>query len=180
MRSNVEHVGKAFLGLTFNCAHCHDHKYDPILQADYFRLRAYFEPIGIRQDRVPGEADPGPFQEYSYSVLRKVQRLGTVRIFDKHPQVPTWFYTGGDERNRVKEKGSIKPGVPEVFGDSPAVEPCSLPVAAYYPALHPAIRAALLREQRDRVAKAEGERRRGAASARRGQSGGSAGGARQS
>ncbi|MFN7628028.1 MAG: DUF1549 domain-containing protein, partial [Pirellula sp.] len=27
MRSNVEHVGKAFLGLTFHCAHCHDHKY---------------------------------------------------------------------------------------------------------------------------------------------------------
>ena len=41
MRSNVEHVGKAFLGLTFNCAHCHDHKYDPITQEDYFRLRAF-------------------------------------------------------------------------------------------------------------------------------------------
>ncbi len=36
MRSNVEHVGKAFLALTFNCAHCHDHKYDPITHEDYF------------------------------------------------------------------------------------------------------------------------------------------------
>ena len=112
MRSTVEHTGKAFLGLTFNCAHCHDHKYDPILQDDYFRLRAFFEPISIRQDRVPGEADPGPFQEYDYSKLRKIQRLGAVRIFDKTPDAPTWFYTGGDERNRVKERGSIVPGVP--------------------------------------------------------------------
>ncbi|MDA1232160.1 MAG: DUF1549 domain-containing protein, partial [Planctomycetota bacterium] len=73
MRNTVEHTGKAFLGLTFNCAHCHDHKYDPITQDDYFHLRAFFEPIDIRQDRVPGEADPGPFQAYSYSVLRKIQ-----------------------------------------------------------------------------------------------------------
>ncbi len=29
MRHSVEYTGKAFLGLTFNCAHCHDHKYDP-------------------------------------------------------------------------------------------------------------------------------------------------------
>lgn len=57
MRSNVEHTGKAFLCLTFNCAHCHDHKYDPISQDDYFRLRAFFEPISIRQDRVAGEPD---------------------------------------------------------------------------------------------------------------------------
>ncbi len=37
-------VGSAFLGLTVHCAQCHDHRYDPIPQADYFRLRAIFEP----------------------------------------------------------------------------------------------------------------------------------------
>jgi hypothetical protein len=37
-------VGSALLGLTVGCAQCHDHRYDPIPQTDYFRLRAVFEP----------------------------------------------------------------------------------------------------------------------------------------
>ncbi|MBM3946996.1 MAG: DUF1549 domain-containing protein, partial [SAR202 cluster bacterium] len=47
MRDNVEHTGKAFLGLTLNCAHCHDHKYDPVTQEEYFRFRAFFEPLQL-------------------------------------------------------------------------------------------------------------------------------------
>ena len=35
-------VGSAFLGLTIGCAKCHNHKFDPILQADYYRLQAVF------------------------------------------------------------------------------------------------------------------------------------------
>jgi hypothetical protein len=37
-------VGSAFLGLTLNCARCHDHKFDPISQGDYFRIQAFFAP----------------------------------------------------------------------------------------------------------------------------------------
>ncbi|HTN75373.1 MAG TPA: DUF1549 and DUF1553 domain-containing protein, partial [Pirellulaceae bacterium] len=37
-------VSTSLLGLTVGCAQCHDHRYDPIPQADYFRLRAIFEP----------------------------------------------------------------------------------------------------------------------------------------
>ena len=35
-------VGAVFMGLTYGCAKCHDHKFDPILQADYYRLQAFF------------------------------------------------------------------------------------------------------------------------------------------
>jgi hypothetical protein len=37
-------VSSSLLGLTVGCAQCHDHKYDPVPHADYFRLRAVFEP----------------------------------------------------------------------------------------------------------------------------------------
>lgn len=37
-------TGAAVLGLTMNCARCHNHKFDPILQADYYRLQAVFAP----------------------------------------------------------------------------------------------------------------------------------------
>lgn len=37
-------VSTSLLGLTVGCAQCHNHRYDPILQTDYYRLRAIFEP----------------------------------------------------------------------------------------------------------------------------------------
>lgn len=41
----VDTVGTVFLGLTIGCARCHDHKYDPITQKDYYRLFAFFNNV---------------------------------------------------------------------------------------------------------------------------------------
>src|SRR4030095_11320835 len=38
-------VSQTFLGLTVNCARCHDHKFDPIPQKDYHRLKSVFEGV---------------------------------------------------------------------------------------------------------------------------------------
>jgi hypothetical protein len=43
-------TGQVFLGLTVGCARCHDHKFDPILQTDYFRLQAFFAAMQPRDD----------------------------------------------------------------------------------------------------------------------------------
>jgi hypothetical protein len=43
-------TGDVFLGLGLGCARCHDHKFDPILQQDYYRLQAFFTPFLPRDD----------------------------------------------------------------------------------------------------------------------------------
>ena len=43
-------TGDVFLAMSMNCARCHDHKFDPILQKDYFRLKAFFAPLLPRDD----------------------------------------------------------------------------------------------------------------------------------
>ena len=44
-------TGSAFLGLTIGCARCHDHKFDPITQADYFKIQSAYD--GARQGSRP-------------------------------------------------------------------------------------------------------------------------------
>lgn len=41
----VETVGTVYLGLTFNCSRCHDHKYDPIQQKEFYRMFAFFNNV---------------------------------------------------------------------------------------------------------------------------------------
>lgn len=41
----VQTVGTAFLGLGLNCCRCHDHKFDPLTQSDFYSLQAYFNSI---------------------------------------------------------------------------------------------------------------------------------------
>ncbi|MBI1247881.1 DUF1549 domain-containing protein [bacterium] len=44
-------VGDVFLGMGIACAHCHNHKFDPILRDDYYRLQAFFKPM-VWKDKV--------------------------------------------------------------------------------------------------------------------------------
>src|SRR5215471_3522604 len=45
-------VGAVFMGMTYGCARCHDHKFDPILHKDYYRLQAFFANIREQDDLV--------------------------------------------------------------------------------------------------------------------------------
>ena len=51
-------VGQVFLALTVQCARCHDHKFDPIAQADYYRLQAFFAGVELK------DLDTAPLEEW--------------------------------------------------------------------------------------------------------------------
>ncbi|MEZ6071034.1 MAG: DUF1553 domain-containing protein [Pirellulales bacterium] len=118
--ATVEHTAKGFLGITLNCARCHEHKYDPIPQQAYYRFRAIFEPHKLRTDQLPAEPN--------------LLKDGISRAFDAEPDTATYLYVRGNEKDPDKEH-PLAPGVPDVFGDSLDVTPVSLPVETYFPAL---------------------------------------------
>ncbi|MDB6119879.1 MAG: rane protein involved in colicin uptake [Verrucomicrobiaceae bacterium] len=96
----IEHTSRAFLGLTMQCVKCHTHKYDPIEHADYYRMRAVFEPLHVRLDPWPGDTD--------------FEKNGLPRVYDLHNDQVTYRHVRGDEKNEDKSK-PMTPGVPEVL-----------------------------------------------------------------
>ncbi|MCA9179437.1 MAG: PSD1 domain-containing protein [Planctomycetales bacterium] len=50
MNEMTDVSGDVFLGISMACARCHDHKFDPVPRDDYFKLRAFFEPVIWRDD----------------------------------------------------------------------------------------------------------------------------------
>ena len=70
-------VGGVFLGLSIGCAQCHDHKFDPILQADFYRLQAYFAGI-VLAERVP-VGSPATLAEFGRRRAAWLERSRPVR-----------------------------------------------------------------------------------------------------
>ncbi len=66
-------VGSVFLGLTVHCARCHNHKFDPIPQADYYRLQAVFAGADLKDLPLEGEAEKKAYEAAvaAYKARRK-------------------------------------------------------------------------------------------------------------
>lgn len=55
-------IGPVFLGLTVGCARCHNHKFDPILQSDYYRLQAIFAGTEFKDKVIASEAEKAAYE----------------------------------------------------------------------------------------------------------------------
>lgn len=68
VEDRVETYGMAFLGLTVGCAKCHDHKYDPMTQRDYYSLFSYFQNVD----------ESGLYSHFTDATPTPALSLGTV------------------------------------------------------------------------------------------------------
>jgi hypothetical protein len=68
-------VGSAFLGLTIGCARCHNHKFDPISQADYYRLQAFFAAAQPRDLDIGSPRDKADFDRCSQELNGRIAPL---------------------------------------------------------------------------------------------------------
>ncbi len=91
-------LGAVFLAMQFGCAQCHDHKYDPIRQYDFYRLRAFFEPSEIFRDhpvptadelaaRETAEAERPPEQRADDERRKELEARGRQLFREQNPDV---------------------------------------------------------------------------------------------
>jgi hypothetical protein len=123
LQDTVEYTAAGFLGITLRCARCHDHKYDPLSQQDYYRFRSFFEPHDIRIDPRPGEPD--------------TNKDGIARAYDAHFDAVTYLFLRGDERTPDQSR-DLTPGVPAVLGGDLVVRPVRFTARDFAQALKPA------------------------------------------
>ncbi|MEY3460001.1 MAG: hypothetical protein RL215_3158, partial [Planctomycetota bacterium] len=137
MDETIQHTFKAMLGMTFNCSKCHDHKYDPFSQQEYYQLRAFFEPYQIRTDLLPG--------------IASADENGIPRAFDCNLDAPTFLHLRGDDRN-PDLKRPIKPAIPAflAFAEFP-IEAVNLPITAARPQLRPELLDSLRKAAAERI-----------------------------
>jgi hypothetical protein len=77
MNEMTDVCGDVFLGLSMACARCHDHKFDPLPQRDYFKLRAFFEPV-IWRDDIDG-ATAAERQAYQQQLAKWEEATAEIR-----------------------------------------------------------------------------------------------------
>lgn len=124
-------VGTTFLGKTMQCARCHDHKYDPISEVDYYRFAAFFDNIN-ETGQIPNAGMAGPTILLPDEETERVMEYLGGRIESKERELADmathraddflrWYAGAGRELDALRPESdgvvaSIDTG--DLFGDS--------------------------------------------------------------
>ena len=121
-------TGTAFLGLTIQCARCHDHKFDPIRQADYYGLQAVFAGVNHAAREIPAPDSEGRRIEAA-AIAAELARIDR-RLDDSEPIA----HPGSDvpARAAVNPRRNVERFAPvrarmvriTILATSDGIEPC--------------------------------------------------------
>lgn len=131
-------VGSVFLGMTYGCARCHDHKFDPIRHADYYRLQAFFanvvasDEIDLRPEEQKAAYDAklavwkektANIRQQMDALLQPAKKKIVDDLFEKYPEdIQAAITKAGDQRSSMewlmyyKAKPYMNPSDAQVAG----------------------------------------------------------------
>ncbi len=123
-------TGAAFLGMTVACARCHDHKFDPIPQRDYYSMLAIFRPLHAAVNGGPGLdspsfaplASPAEIAAWKASQERQRQELETQRTATTNEVVRKDLTRRMDELQKAVPPFEWALAARERSGPTPAVQ----------------------------------------------------------
>ena len=145
-------TGNAFLGLTVQCARCHDHKFDPISQKDYYSLGAFFAGSEDREVPIVSQMRIYEYTRYQtkvvaleelrkkYNSLKKDDKDGREtllrQIGDAYLKAPLMYDKANilvhtdpvpesyilPRGDSMKKGDKVKPAIPSVFGAGPELD----------------------------------------------------------
>ncbi|MEO5716875.1 MAG: PSD1 and planctomycete cytochrome C domain-containing protein [Luteolibacter sp.] len=109
-------TGTAFMALTFNCCRCHDHKFDPLKQDDFYSFQSYFNSITekhVENDKAP--AYP-PFIEIASPLQPQGPKAKVMVMREAAAPTPTFVLTRGQYDQPDKSK-PVTRHPPKVLGE---------------------------------------------------------------
>ncbi|MGC2404198.1 MAG: DUF1553 domain-containing protein [Acidobacteriaceae bacterium] len=148
-RERTEAYGAAFLGLTVGCAVCHDHKFDPTTQKDFYQLSAFFNNIeeepfnGDKPNWAPVVQIPKPehLEAYNQVLARRAileKQLDDARLQDK-VLIDRWLKSGQNPPQSVaSDKMQLRLKLDEgggevVHNSAPGANPAIFPIGKFKP-----------------------------------------------
>ena len=119
IEDTIDTVGRGVLGLTLRCARCHDHKFDPVLNADYYGLYGIFEStvypwMGMSNEKSPSALSPAIQNEKAFEYANRYWELITRYEYQNNNHFRPWLKPTLDEFKSISLQLESEPAPEEL------------------------------------------------------------------